>query len=277
MNEQLPIIFLAFVYHTLWQYPLTIPLWLSRTLCANQIQKKHIPSAAGRPPSETQNRTKQMIPFPSVSLPDLVIPCCIFQHKPWTELFSGLMLLLNEMLFIQNICLLFQRIFVLNTWFSLCLHLIYQESCHLCFSFQWHESILFIYRVGYFLNQKTGTWGRGGTSLPKKIKDSKMRNTEHFNWTTGGMCIHKLISVINYGKWIFSCVTQPRLEPDQRLYVPEELNNSSTLAQGLSCTPYVCSLLLTRSWWCVIDAGFSSTLLTYTVGCLFEELLLLVS
>lgn len=73
-----------------------------------------------------------------------------FQHEPWTELFSSLMLLLNEMLFIQNICLLFQRIFVLNTWFSLCLYLIYQEPCHLRFSFQWHKTVLFMHRVGYF-------------------------------------------------------------------------------------------------------------------------------
>lgn len=106
-----------------------------------------------------------MIPFPSVSLPDSVIPCCIFQRKPWTELFSSLMLLLNEMLFIQNICWLFQRVFVLNTWFSLCLYLMDQEPCHLRFSFQWHKPI--VIELGIFLTKKPGTWGRGGTFPPQ--------------------------------------------------------------------------------------------------------------
>lgn len=128
--------------------PHNTPLTFQNPMCKPN-SKKHILSAAGRPPPETQNHTKQMIPFPSVSLPDSVIPCCIFQHKPWTELLSSLTLLLNEMLFIQNICLLFQRIFVLNTWFSLCLYLVYQEPCHFHFSFQSHKSMLFMYRLGF--------------------------------------------------------------------------------------------------------------------------------
>jgi len=115
MNKQLPIILLASVYRTLWQCPLMIPLWLPQNPVCKPNSEKHIPLAAGRPPPQTQNCAKQMIPFLSVSLPDSVIPCCIFQHKPRTELFFGFTLLLNEMLFIQSICLLFQRIFVLNT------------------------------------------------------------------------------------------------------------------------------------------------------------------
>lgn len=67
------------------------------------------------------------------------------------------------------------------------------------------------------------------------------------------------------------------LEPDQKLHVPEEQNNSSALAQGLSHAPYLCRLLLPRSWRCVIDAGFGSILLMHTVHNLIEELLLLVS
>lgn len=105
---------------TSWQYSLTTPFWLSRTLCANQLQKNHIPLAAGRP-SETQNHTKQMIPFPSISLPDSVILCCIFQHQPWTKLFSNLMLLVRiytKHLFIisEDICTehLILLVFALN-------------------------------------------------------------------------------------------------------------------------------------------------------------------
>lgn len=104
LNEQLTIILLLVANHTHWQYPLSqYPSDFPEPYVQTKLKKSTIPLAAGRPLSEIQNRTKQMIPFPSVSFPDSVIPCCIFQHKPQTELFSSLMLLLNEMLFIQNI------------------------------------------------------------------------------------------------------------------------------------------------------------------------------
>lgn len=74
--------------------------------------------------------------------PDSVIPRCILQ--PSSELFPGLPWLLTEMLFIQNICVLFQGTFMLNTWLSLCSHLIYPEYIH--FSFQLHWSVLYMYK-----------------------------------------------------------------------------------------------------------------------------------
>lgn len=116
--------------------------------------------------------------------------------------------------------------------------------------------------LGIFLTKKPGTWGKGGTSVPKKIKDSKMLKTKHFNWRDVYTQIHHCCHL-----WQM---------PHQRLYLPEEPNNSSALVQGLSCTPYVCSLLLSRSWWCITDAGFSSSLLKHTVGRLIKELLLLL-
>lgn len=85
-----------------------------------------------------------MIPVLSVSLPDSVIPCCILQ--PSTELFSGLLWLLTEMLFIQNSCVLFQGTLVLNTCLSLCSHLTYQEPRHFHFSLQLLSSVLFTYK-----------------------------------------------------------------------------------------------------------------------------------
>lgn len=123
---------LFYLLITPWQYSFKITFWLSRTLCAKSNSKKnHIPLAAGRP-SATQNHTKQMIPFPSISLPDSVILCCIFQHQPWTKLFSKLMLLLR--IYTKHLFMISEDICI-ETWFSLCLHLIHHEPCHLCFSF----------------------------------------------------------------------------------------------------------------------------------------------
>lgn len=150
---------------TSWQYSLTTPFWLSRTLCANQLQKNHIPLAAGRP-SETQNHTKQMIPFPSISLPDSVILCCIFQHQPWTKLFSNLMLLLSENL--HKTFVYYFRGYLHWTPDSPCVCIEYiMRPTISAFLLQWHKSLLFIYTVGQFFNF-CGTLGRGGTSLTKR-------------------------------------------------------------------------------------------------------------
>lgn len=48
MSEQLPSGSLALVYHTLWQDALATPRWLSRALCAKQIQKKQHPISSGQ-------------------------------------------------------------------------------------------------------------------------------------------------------------------------------------------------------------------------------------
>lgn len=75
----------------------------------------------------------------------------------------------------QSICLWFQRIFALNTWFFLCLHLIHHEPCHLSFSVtQIH--IIHIYSWVISFSNLYGTLGRGGTSLTNK----RQQNTKYW-------------------------------------------------------------------------------------------------
>lgn len=268
-DEQLPIMLLAFVYHTLWQYPSQYPSDFSEPYVQTKFKKStSCWQQAGL--LLKQNHTKQMIPFPSVSLPDSVIPCCIFQHKPWTELLSSLMLLLNEMLFIQNICLLFQRIFVLNTWFSLCFHLVYQEPCHFRFSFQTHKSTYYsCIELGCFFHQKSGSWGESQeNNLSKK---DKTQNTEHFNWTKE-RCVYTNLALSSA-----TANESSRVSHSHTLSLIKGCMFQTSGIIHLHSHKLCLVLLMCAVYYLPGAGGMCNTCSCYTVGNLTEELLLLVS
>lgn len=158
---------------TPWQYYLKMPFSLPRTLCAKPHTKKSHATGSRQASFWNSKTTQNKWSHSQAS-------ACLTQsfhavffnisHEPnpspaWCYYLE----------ITQSICLWFQRIFALNTWFFLCLHLIHHEPCHLSFSVtQIH--IIHIYSWVISFSNLYGTLGRGGTSLTNK----RQQNTKYW-------------------------------------------------------------------------------------------------
>lgn len=142
---------------TPWKYSLKITFWLSRMLRAKPNSKKKITShwqQAGLllKPKTTQNKWCHSQASACLTQSFHAVFFNI-SHEPncsptWCYYLE----------FTQSICLWIQRIFALNTWFSLCLHSTHHEPCHLCFSFSMIQiPIIHIYSWVIFLTF-VGLW-----------------------------------------------------------------------------------------------------------------------